>query len=385
MEKEERICSETLLYDNGIIWFTDIFDNKLYLYDMAAKNTSLFYVFEEEKPGQERLFSRIEKKDNFLFCVPFSANALYIIDITSKTVERKEIMPVELRKYADYIPDSKFASSAWYQDSLFLIGAAYPAIVQYDTLAGTIIYHTEWVDEIREKFKTGKDFIFRKSCVVGKCIFAPCCRSNCVMEFDMETKKYKIHELDTDVNGFTAICSNKDMFWLIPRRGTKVVCWNVANRTVEEYIFLKNEKESMNLYNDLLEEDEDHIILLAGAAGTTIRLNTREKVTEKISQRLYNVGVIVYAGRRENTIYAFSRYSKILILITGKNVSFRKIYYPQCEKETKEREGSVIRYEDDFDSLEDLIDELRESDQKRHLKQDKKSNGKVIWEYIKKI
>lgn len=385
MEKEERLCSETLLYDNGIIWITDIFDNKLYLYDMTAKTTSLFYVFEEEKQGRERLFSRIEKRDNFLFCIPFSADALYIIDIITKVVKRKEIVPFESSKYEDYISESKFASSAWYQDSLFLIGAAYPAIVQYDTITDTITYHAEWFDEIRKKFKTGKDFIFRKSCVVGNCIFVPCCRSNCVMEFDMKTKEYKIHELDTDVNGFTAICSNKDKFWLIPRKGTKVVCWDVADQTVEEYIFLEYEKESINFYNDLLEEDENHIILLAGAAGATIRLNTEKKSTEKISQRLYNVGVIAYAGRRDNTVYAYSRYSKILILITGRNVSFRKIYYPQCEKETDEKENSVIRYEDNFDSLEDLIDELRESNQKEHLKRDKKSNGNAIWEYIKSL
>lgn len=360
MAGEERLCSETLLYDNGIIWFTDIADNKLYQYNLAEKSTFLFYVFEDEKSGQERLFSRIEKRNNLLFCIPFSADALYIIDITSKAVKRKKIMEPELRGYEDYVADSKFASSAWYQDSLFLIGAAYPAIVQYEMLTDTLSYHTEWFTELREHFKAGKDFIFRRTCVAENRIFAPCCRSNCVMEFNMGNGKFEIHELDTAVNGFTAICRNKDKFWLIPRRDEKVICWDKDNHMVEEYIFFKNKEKSINFYNDILEEDENHIILLAGRAGTTCRLNTEKMVMEKMSRRLWDVGAVFFAGKKKDTVYAFGRYSKVLILIKKDKAFFRRIYNPQCGDGVNGMDRSSIRYEDRFDSLEDLIDELRE-------------------------
>lgn len=383
IDKEERLGTETLLYDNGVIWLTGISDNKLYTYDLCSRKTTLFYTFEDEKENQKSLFRAISKKDNLLFLIPFSASALYVIDVLTKKVKKREIAALCQSEYKDYDSTKKFSAFAWHENSIFLIGTTYPAIVKYDCAADTMTYITDWFNEVQKRFTDYIDFIFKMICVDGKRFFAPCCRSSCVMEFDMETLEYKVHDLDTDVKGFIAICKNEDKFWLIPRIDEKIICWDILKKKNEEYTFLKNEATYMNFYSDLIEVDRKHIMLLGGGADDTLLLDTEQKTMEIISERLHHLGPLSYGGCDKSVFYVFSVYYKLLVKIENKKVCFRKIYSPQYCEVLEKQAVSCVQRENASNTLEELVDEISGLDGNLSDKKSKTSYGELIWNYIK--
>lgn len=384
MESEEkRLDTENLLYDNGIIWLTGIDDNKLYTYDVKSRKTTLFYTFEEEKEDQERLFRAIAKKGNLLYLIPFSATALYIIDISTNEVRKREIAPPNQSGYKDYYSDKKFSAYAWHENSIFLIGATYPAIVKYDYAADDMTYFSNWFEQMQEGFGKKADFIFKKICVDEKRIFAPCCRSGSVLEFNMETLAHKIHDLHTTVNGFIAICKNRDKFWVLPRSGEKIICWDGLKGTNKEFTFEKNEAEQMNFYSDLFEFDNGHVILLGGGAKDTLLLDTEDGRTEVLSKRLYGMGPFSYVGKDESVFYVFSVYLRLLIKIQNKRICFQKIYSPEYCNLLEIRTISPIQRESSINTLEELIDELHDRVKTFSDKRNKAVCGELIWNEIK--
>lgn len=385
IDKDERLGTENLLYDDGMIWLTGISDNKLYTYDLSRGKTTLFYTFEDEKEDQEWLFRAISKKDNLLFLIPFSASALYIIDVLTKKVRKREVTELCQSKYIDYCSTKKFSTFAWYENSIFLIGTTYPAIVKYDYVSDTMTYITDWFHEVQKRFTDYKDFIFKKIYVDGKRFFAPCCRSSCVLEFDMETLEYKVHDLDTDVKGFIATCKNKDQFWLIPRIDEKIVCWDPLKEKVEEYVFLKNEAAYMNFYSDLIEADKEHILLLGGGAKDTLLLDTDKKTVEILSERLHNLGPLSYVGYDQSAFYVFSVYFKLLVKIENKKVYFQKIYSPQYCESLEKQTDSCVQKENKINTLEELAGEISSIDINFADKEDRVTCGELIWDYIKSI
>lgn len=381
--EEERVGTETLLYDNGVIWLTGISDNKLYTYDMKSRKTTLFYTFEDEKENQECLFRAITKKGNLLFLIPFSASALYIIDVLTREVRKRKIIVPDYSVYEDYDFNKKFSAYAWYENSLFLVGTTYPAIVKYDYITDKAVYIMNWFEELQKRFTEYKDFIFKKICVDGKRFLAPCCRSNCVLEFDMEMLEYKVHILDTDVKGCIAICKNKDKFWLIPRVDEKIICWDILRRKNEEYVFLRNEAARMNFYSDLIESDSEHIILLGGGAEDTLLLDTEKRTVEIINGRLHHLGPLSYVGCDKDAFYVFSVYFKLLIKIENRRVYFRKIYSPQYCDFLEDRTSSFIQWESLWNTLTELEDEITGMDGCFFDKKNKVICGELIWNCIK--
>lgn len=381
--KEEELGTENLFYDNGIIWLTGISDNRLYRYDVKIRKTTLFYIFEEEKEDQEFLFRAIAKKGSLLYFIPFAATALYIIDISTNEVRKREIAPPDHSGYKDYYPDKKFSAYAWHGNSIFLIGTTYPAIVKYDYAADNMIYISNWFGQLQRGFAGKTDFIFNKICVDEKRIFAPCCRSSSVLEINMETLEYKIHNLRTEVKGFIAICKNRDKFWLLPRNGEKIICWDILKGTNKQFAFEKNEADQMNFYSDLFEADNGHIILLGGGAKDTLLLNTEDGTAEILNKRLYGLGPFSYAGKDEHVCYVVSLYFRLLIKIQNKKICFQRIYSPKYCNYLESQTVSFIQRESKTNTLEELIDELYDREGNFSGKRSKAVCGETIWNEMK--
>lgn len=296
--------------------------------------------------------------------------------------EKKIKFPVQ-PVYKDYVPTSKFASAVWYGNSIFLVGATYPAVIRYDYIKDTMTYFTEWFNELQKGFKEERDFIFKKVCIDKNILYAPCCRSNSIFEMNLETLGYRIHSLNTSIKGFMAIHKEEDKFWLLPRKGEKVACWNVRAQKVDEYVFLKNGQPYWNFYSDLIEADAEHLILLAGYAGDTLLLDTLKNEAEILDKRLHNVGNISYVGRDKKRIYAFSVSLGLLIVMTDKKIRFRHIYPPQHGENLKNGNAPSILGESVVSMLEDLIGEIDDTRAERLSSVHKSTYGKCIWDHMK--
>lgn len=218
--------TENCIFYKEKLWFSEYDCNELYCYDFEKKETSMVIKFENEAEYQTRLFSSLVTCENKIYCIPFSANKIYAINLENMKLTEHELSKEFPQKYVEYTEKAKFSCGHAYEHYIYLVSSTYPAIVELDTWTGELKYYDDWVDEIEKQYVTDEIAFFRKSIMVGETLFAPSCKGNCVLEFNAKTKQYILHEVGDETCAYSSICLARDEFWLSPRAEGPVVKWN---------------------------------------------------------------------------------------------------------------------------------------------------------------
>lgn len=219
-----------MLFDANKLWFTDSGCNEIYIYDISTQKVEFLVKLEGEATYQSRLVGDLIIVEDKLYAIPFSAQSLYEIDLVCKKVNRYAIETKSMKKYEKYLMHAKFNSVHRYNNCIYLVGATYPAIIEYNYLTKEVHYFDEWVDECFEFFNKEESLFFNKSILVGNKIFAPSCKGNAVLEFDIDKKTSLWHEVGSVRCAYSSIIVQEDWFWLSPRGKGPIVKWHIDTK-----------------------------------------------------------------------------------------------------------------------------------------------------------
>lgn len=234
VEDSEKILHTLsgFIYHKNKIWFVDSGCNELYSYNLADHSSRLCIKFPLEEEYQAELFRVLLFVENKLYAIPFSATALYEIDITFERVRKIDLD--RCFKYEKYLDRAKFSSVHAYKSSIYMVGTTYPAIVEYNCITEEIIYYRDWIEETTTFSNSNEVAFFRKATLSENKIYAPSCKGNWVLEFNLDDKTHTWLEVGSKECTYSAICKQGDWFWLSPRGKGPIVKWNRNTKEIVE-------------------------------------------------------------------------------------------------------------------------------------------------------
>ncbi|MCL2539055.1 MAG: hypothetical protein FWE66_01820, partial [Oscillospiraceae bacterium] len=191
-EVNDNLAIIDLCDDGENFWFLAYGYNALF--KMDKQNLIVKYVgsFPNESFSENHLYSSVTFCDDKLFFAPSIADEIAVYDI--KTGKFIKIGLVEPECMADNTGRSKFTRAVMYNNSVFLIGFTYPAIVRLNTDNYEISYYDDWVETL-DDVTDGENDYFNHYCVTGNLLALPARSTNSVVIFDMQTlvsKTYKV-------------------------------------------------------------------------------------------------------------------------------------------------------------------------------------------------
>lgn len=364
VDKERgELTFETSLLEDGILWFTEENTNELYRYKIENREVEFVCkIFEEEEYGY-RLFGDMVCDDNNIYLIPCSATKLYIIDKKTFTVEGIEI-PKPKSIYSDYMPKVKFFSAHVYNNHIYMVGATYPAILDYDCILKKIYYHDEWLPEMMNYFITDDKAIFRKTVIKDGIIYAPSCRSNVVLQYNVETNLYKLSLVGDKTCNYSAICYHNECFWLSPRGSGPIVKWNPEIDSFMCYSnFPQQCERGLLSFSDIVSWN-NKIIIVPMLCNQMLDLDEETGGISVYDNRMQNVTRCSQSSGG-NMLIIFSLDQNELFVFKNDNLDSYKLVMPYEQylyhKVKKSRTYRVLNYIDEYQQTECLRENYKDA------------------------
>lgn len=378
------LTTENMLFVDDKIWFTEIDNNELYYYDVKSRKISQYYRFAKE--NESRLFGALVYNEPWICCIPFAAKAVYALNINTGEVRRKEVPELLERIYDDYTDIAKFIFACCYKGRIFMVGASFPAIAEYDIEKNDIVYHSEWFSSLKCYFKTKDNAIFRKCTILNNYIYAPSCKGNAVLKFNMDTYEYRIYQVGDEKCNYSSICYDGENFWLSPRNAGGIVEWNEESGVFE--IFREYPDKllmNQNSFNDIFIMSKRKILLLPGNANMFLEVDKINKNICEYDKTLRNCnGVSMCEDKKGEFQYLFSTEENILIQIKNGNLQSDVIRFET--ENSREDLDYYIFTENILDNLSNYIDYIALDDEDSAIKEaGKEIIGKKVWNIVRAI
>lgn len=228
------------------IWFMALNFNSLFCLDRSNNKTELAGIFPQESYAAQRLYTSMKRVGKKIYFVPFYAKKIIVYNIeekkfTSLTIDKQEI--------GCNLESPLFMGVEEYKHYLFFLPVYSKAIIRLNTLNDELEYIKDWYAQINKYVFNEKDSYFRRqNIIIGDRLYAPFCNANAILELNCDTLQFKVHRLGDTPNGYAGICDGGGTFYLAPRNGEDLICWNPTTNTTE-----------IVEQNDVKESEKKHI------------------------------------------------------------------------------------------------------------------------------
>ena len=196
------------------------------LYRMDKHSLVLEYLGEFPNEQGDVLYRQIVKNNGKLYFTPYKARKVGVFDLEKQEfcdgIEIKSLGDsYKLGEYSyktgDYLY-SAFIGAISYKQYIYFTPAFYPAIARLDTDSGEILYIDDFMSGLSNLVNANeKMFIFVTP--VSEKSFAIACRcASAFIQFNMETNKTKVIQIDDSNNRYNAIIYDGNSYWLCPAR-----------------------------------------------------------------------------------------------------------------------------------------------------------------------
>jgi hypothetical protein len=204
---------------NNNIFFPSILGDGLYKFD--GKEVKFLGNLGSDNQNIIREYGEMLLYDNKIYIVPHSALELVVYDVAQNSIERKKICvgseELSSRFYKAFIIDNH----------LLLFPTRYPGIVDYCLDDQSFVVIDDWIDKVKSCVIFPNDIYFRSGIKILDKLYLPFFNAHAVLEYNINTRDTKI--ISIGGNAFSSICLGKDDdLWLMPRRGGKILRWNIS-------------------------------------------------------------------------------------------------------------------------------------------------------------
>lgn len=213
-----------ILLDNRIVWFVPKGISGLYYFNLDTEETECFCLIPED--NKDFLFSKIIRYEDKIVLVPQMAEALYKIDIKDKRIEK-----IQLDISADM--QAKFCAAECIEDSLYLLGANYPAIKKINLNSGAIS-----TIECEELFPQERDEVVyvRDVAVIEDKLIIAHAYMNSIVLWDIRTDEIIEKKVINEARGgFNGIEVYENKIYLLSREENKIFVLDDSLNIVKTY------------------------------------------------------------------------------------------------------------------------------------------------------
>ena len=266
----------------------------------------------KEENGRKRCFGDIKIINEKVYLIPFSANALYCVNL----IDGRYMMLYDFSKYdtnkTNYNPEAKFLSSYVYEDNIYLFPATFPGIVKFNIVDNKITVFNKWIDELDGL--NNSSAYFRRTSICNSTIIAPFCEKNACLLFELNEDKSEIIFIGQSNMGFSSVGIKNKKYYLSPRGNGCICVFNTGDKTtntIQEIEVCRN----LELYNW-----NGKIVGIPTVDGEIIVIDECDKIQDNIcnivdggfSAIIDNNNHLVLLSRKYGNIYVLNEYLEII-------------------------------------------------------------------------
>jgi len=224
------------VFDDSI-WFSVRCINALFKMNKTDWSLQFIGSFPGEKDFtieyNNSLYYNPVEYNKILYFPPFLAGEIAACSLRDNTFEK---IPYEHNDNTTETTKA-FIGADVYDNYVFFTPYMFPAIMKLNTETKEIIYYTDWTDKINNLASNMDQPFFLLPLTVGKTLWLASCRANAVLEFNMETCEFIVHEVGQSGYLYNGICFDGTNFWLTPRimTNTPLIKWNPQTGAIKEF------------------------------------------------------------------------------------------------------------------------------------------------------
>jgi hypothetical protein len=226
-DEVEKLSFFAIEEGKDCLWFTD--DRYNGLFEISATDKSIKFLGRFEEDGLDILYrlSSFDSKTDKLYFAPYNAKSIAIYDVTGKVFS---YVPVS-QEYSGMA----FFKPIIYKEYVFFTPYRQKSIMRLCTVTNTLDYYDDWLKGFDDDSNRIDDAYFLYPAVNGNKIVLASCKSNVVVEFDMDncvSTCYKVGDFNYRYGG---CCFDGENYWLTPRLATPLVKWNPTLGIIKEF------------------------------------------------------------------------------------------------------------------------------------------------------
>lgn len=309
------------------LYFAEISGSEIFCYDLENNKMSLLCTIAEEDEDGTHLFSSMIIYGKSLFLFPFFANHIYKISTETGSYN---VIELPDKSMTDCKIAAKFIDAHLYKDIIWVMPAAYLGILKIDCLSDKVESYDEWIREIPCQMLEKDSAFFRKSLYRNDRIYAPSCKGNIVMIFDLRTGSSIVREVGSSVCHFSGICCDGQDFWISPRDNGPIVRWNEAADKWQEYATFP--KGYVAASTTGIEAWKNRIFVFPQAANMIVTVDGTEGTTIEWNEKYRNNNVLWYQKTKDSLAFCLAKTAEVVILQKEK-IRALKLLFPQKYQE----------------------------------------------------
>lgn len=370
--------------ETGAVWFCAIEFNGLFKYDIAKDRLEWKGRFPEETLERRYLYNSCMEYGNKLFFPPYIAKEFAVYDKETETFKK---IPIN-----DYgVAGGKIYAIAQYGNILYCFGGQIPAVLCLNLDTYEITYFEDLYTELQKYYTDDKTVILNRDVIVENNIcWLSCGRANIVVEFHMDTMRYRIYKVGNEENRYISMKKANGKFYLLPRNAANIVCWDSKENISRELVIANADACEKNAYfNTCIYENELWLFALQGQHIAKINTETDEitwmedmhtYAGDEIFQtdeKQFGEQKISWAYRAGRYICYFSYMNKSLYIKNMENGQVEKRHLKMreddfhkarvtplfCERDTKEYASRFVFRENTSMMLANYLDWVAESEE----------------------
>lgn len=214
--EEDDICAllyTNIAYDKESAWCSATYMNGLFHKDLATGRTTWVASFPDERPDATFMHIDAIAYKNHLFFAPAISDRIVAYTMDSQSFANYPIPHAER-----YVEDALFSKCVAYKQWLFLIPAAYPAVLRFDM-------ETRELTKILSLEPQSVPLLSRGVYVDDDTVYAPFSDRNEILEINMESCKSKTYKINQGNGGYSGISHDGERFWITPHKEGPVILW----------------------------------------------------------------------------------------------------------------------------------------------------------------
>lgn len=304
------------------LYFAEMYGNEVFCCDMKNDEVTPLCTVREENEEGKRLFSCMIVYEHYLYLVPFFANAIYKVDLQTGLYDTLEL-PNDCWK--DDKVKAKFIDVHLYQDTIYVMPAAFPGILEIQCQTNEISIRSEWIQKIPPEMSHTDLAFFRKSLCINDRIYAPSCKANLVLVFDLKNKECTVKRVGSSNCRFSGICREHENFWLSPRENGPIVKWNETEDVWQEYRDFPEEYAAAGTVG--IASWKDQIFVFPQAANMILTIDCHDGSIKEWNEEYRDNNVIWYKQLKRFLIFCLAQTAEVVV-IKENNVKALKLLFP---------------------------------------------------------
>ena len=362
---------------NDIYFFSSEY-NLLYKIHMPEFTASIISHIPCEKKVAFKWFRKMRYWRGKLILIPSCAEKIWLYDLCSREWRSISIAHPQI--------PLKFWGTIIYQDTIFLFGAAYPAILKINLNDYSISYLELPGLPARKEDESG--LFCTEAIRLGNMVYSPVSISNHVMWMNLDTSEFGWKQVGTAGNEYCGIDYDKSDFWIPSWQHGKIVKWDGDLQWEEFELPEEIVDRRYQFTGAVCDENTIRFLTIQDGKSLEIRKDISGKVWIALTEETKRY---VHIEHYEDGTIVLMRSDAGMDVkwkgswITGSaNIAYRDFKEYFCEQSLWDTlsEKGIVNEAKIFD-VDDYIDMMRERQKRMEHFLSEQNAGKHLWKVIR--